>query len=489
MSDRARKAAREAEGSAEPGDDDAPESGLARMVRSVVRIFATTQSPDYESPWQRLAPASGTGSGVVVAPGKIVTGAHVVADATFLQVQKVSDPDKVVAEVTAICHDSDLALLTVRDPAFMKGVVPAELGELPSLRDGVSVVGYPIGGEEISITEGVVSRVEVQRYSHSERELLAVTVDAAINEGNSGGPVFRDGRVVGIAFQSLEDAENIGEMVPTTLIRKFLSGVELGKRAQVPGLGIVTQNLENPELRRRVGLRHGQSGVLVVAVEHGGSAWGHVQIGDALCAVDGQRIANNGTVQYQGRFRTTFQALLGDHFTGDRIGLRLLRDGVSREVEIELKPYVSLVPRSQYDTPPPYFVYAGLVFQPLSLDFLRIWGREWWEKAPPEFLHAYDSGIRTEERQEIVVLTQVLADEINMGYGELDNHGVATVCGVGPRNMRHFVALVEGATDALEILTHGAYRIVLDPAVARVAGARILGRYAIARDRSPDMDP
>jgi S1-C subfamily serine protease len=177
---------------------------------AVVRIYATSQRPNYTSPWQSDSPDHGTGSGVVIGPGQVLTGAHVVADGTFLQVQKVEDPDKMVARVAAINHDADLALLEVDDPRLMEGVEPEALGDMPRLRDRVSVVGFPVGGEEISITEGVVSRIEVQRYSHSERSLLAVTVDAAINEGNSGGPVYRDGKVVGIAFQTLRDAENIG---------------------------------------------------------------------------------------------------------------------------------------------------------------------------------------------------------------------------------------------------------------------------------------
>jgi S1-C subfamily serine protease len=168
----------------------------------VVRVFAPTQAADYDCPWQACSPVNSTGSGVVIGAGEILTGAHVVANATFLQVQKPSMPDKAVARVKRISHDCDLALLEIVDPpGFLDDILPATLGELPRLHDEVAVVGYPVGGEEISVTEGVVSRVEVQRYSHSERYLLAVTVDAAINAGNSGGPVFGKGEVVGIAFQ------------------------------------------------------------------------------------------------------------------------------------------------------------------------------------------------------------------------------------------------------------------------------------------------
>ena len=111
-----------------------------------------------------------------------------------------------------MCHECDLALLRV-DPesvAFLSDVPAAELGGsdfLPDLRDKVSVVGFPVGGDEVSITDGVVSRVEMQSYSHSARTLLAITVDAAVNSGNSGGPVFSDDIILGIAVQVLNDPQ------------------------------------------------------------------------------------------------------------------------------------------------------------------------------------------------------------------------------------------------------------------------------------------
>src|SRR5690349_24221917 len=273
----------------------------------VVRVYATTQDPDFDAPWQARTPSNSTGSGVVIAPGEILTGAHVIANATFIQVQKPSMPDKAIARVKAVSHDCDLALLEVVEPRhFLDDVPPAALGDMPRLRDEVAVVGYPVGGEEISITEGVVSRIEVQRYSHSQRHLLAVTVDAAINAGNSGGPVFGEGKVVGIAFQKLTGVDNIGEMVPPPLIRAFLDGVTAGKLPEVPALGITTQNLENPLLRRQLGLNDGERGVVVLHVDYSGSADGVLQVRDVITAIDGLPIANNGTVQYQGRHRTRY---------------------------------------------------------------------------------------------------------------------------------------------------------------------------------------
>jgi S1-C subfamily serine protease len=453
----------------------------------VIRVFATSQDSDFDGPWQARTPTNSTGSAVVIGPGLMLTGAHVVANATFLQIQKLSHPDKAIARVKAVSHDCDLALLEVVEPVdFLSDIEPAEVGDMPRLRDEVAVVGYPVGGEEISITEGVVSRIEVQRYSHSQRHLLAVTVDAAINAGNSGGPVFGDDKVVGIAFQKLTGVDNIGEMVPPPIIRAFLDGVKQGKRPEIPALGITTQNLENPLLRKHLGLGDGERGVAVLHVDFGGSADGILEPRDVITSIDGLQIANNGTVQYMGRFRTRYDVVLGYKYVGDRITLAIKRNGQPKTVEVELAKWMPLVARSRYDLPPQYFVYGGLVFQTLTRDYLTTWDK-WWNKAPKEFLNYYYLGFRTAQQHEVVILTQILADEINVGYAHLYNEAVATLNGKAPLDMIDFVQQLSSAHGVVEITTTSGGMIMLDADEVRKATPRILARYHIPRDRTPGL--
>lgn len=452
----------------------------------VVRIYATTQASDYDCPWQTRTPVNGTGSGVIIGKNTILTGAHVVANATFIQVQTISDTNKVIAHVKAISHDCDLAILEVEAAHDFASIEPAQIGDLPNLRDNVAVVGFPVGGEEISVTEGVVSRLEVQRYEHSQRRALAITVDAAINAGNSGGPVFKDGKVVGIAFQTLNHAENIGEVVPAPIIKNFLSTADSQFRHQLPGLGIITQNLENVQLRESIGLQQNQSGVLVTNIEYGSSAWGQLQIRDVVLSMDNYDIANNGTIQYLGKYRTSFESILGMHQIGDELPLRILRDGQEIHLTLQLMARHDLVRRNQYDTLPTYFIYGGLVFQPLCVDFLSTWDT-WWEKAPSEFLHYYHSGVRSEETQEVVVLAQVLADQVNAGYEHLDHESITAVNGIAPRDLSHFVELVENCTGNIELMTSRSGIIVLNATKVSQATQRILERYHIPRDRSESL--
>jgi S1-C subfamily serine protease len=450
----------------------------------VVRVYSTYQDPDYECPWQSVAPRGSTGSGVMVAPQRILTGAHVVANATFVQVQKQSDPNKVLARVIAISHDCDLALLEIEDKAFGRGIKPPVVGELPKLRDAVQVVGYPVGGEEVSITEGVVSRIEVQRYEHSQRHLLAVTVDAAINEGNSGGPVFARGKIVGIAFQALPDAENVGEMVPAPIIKQFLDGVKKKKLPDVPGIGISTQPLENPALRKHLGMKKTQSGVLITAVQFGSSAWGKFEVGDVLMQLDDHSIADNGTIRYRGRHRCQFDALIGDYHCDDVIKSRVLRNRRSKDVRLEMQPMKWLVPRTEYDRRPMWFLFGGLVFQRLTAEYLRNWGEQWWDKAPKELLHSYYFGLRRSEKQEVVVLAQVLADAVNVGYEAFHNDIVVSINGKPPIDMVDFVKRVDGAAAEVVIKLSSGATVMLDAKAAREAEARILATYHVPGDRS-----
>lgn len=452
----------------------------------VVRVFTTRQRPNYDTPWQTLGVRTATGSGVVIAPRLIVTGAHVVADATFIQVQETHAPDKAIARVVCLGHDCDLALLTVDDDAFWRDLPIAQLDDLPQLRDKVQVVGFPTGGEELSITEGVVSRLEVQHYSHSKRNLLALTVDAAINAGNSGGPVFRGDKVVGIAFQALKNAENIGELVPAVFIRRLLEAAAKGRDLQVPSFGLSIQTLENPTLHRSLGLAPQDSGLLISHVLMGGSAEGLLRPGDVLTHIDHLAIANNGTVRYRGRWRTSFSVVLADHHVGDELPLRVWRDGAALDLRLTLKAHTGLVPASLYDRPTRWFLYGGLIFQPLSLHFLRTWTK-WQTNAPRRLVELYYSGLPTAERRELVVISGLLADALNAGYEDAQDDTVRSVNGVPVRDLPHLFELLHSAQGLVRLHTDLDLLIVFDADEVRATQPRILERYRLPSAHSAEL--
>jgi len=229
-----------------------PARKAVNPASSLVRISTTAQQPDYAVPWNPGNVVAGVGAGFVIEGNRIMTNAHVVSNATFITVVKEGDPTPWPAHVLHIAHDCDLALLAVYDETFFEGTKPLEFGGIPALESTVSAYGYPIGGDRLSVTSGVVSRIDFQPYSHSEVDShLAIQIDAAINPGNSGGPVMQDGKVVGVAFQGFSGAvaQNVGYMIPTPVILRFLKDVEDGSYDRYMDLAATYFPLLNPAMR------------------------------------------------------------------------------------------------------------------------------------------------------------------------------------------------------------------------------------------------
>jgi S1-C subfamily serine protease len=315
------------------------------LLDSVVRIYCTHTVPNFAMPWQRQQQESSTSSGFAISNGKdgfyILTNAHAIEYGSLVQVKRREAEDKFTAKVVAVGHECDLAILMVDDSAFWEGLEPLSFGTLPALLDSVSVVGYPVGGEQISITTGVVSRVEMQEYAQASAQLLAIQIDAAINPGNSGGPVFdSDSKVIGVAFQSLaeEDTENIGYVVPVTVIDHFLKDVErCGYYSGVCSLGVQLQGLENKDMQSYYQMSVGadglrETGVLVLSVAPTAPAMSVLRKGDIILSVDGIRIANDGTIPFrEGSFkeRVSLGYFFSQKFAGDNVTLQVLRKGAT----------------------------------------------------------------------------------------------------------------------------------------------------------------
>jgi S1-C subfamily serine protease len=463
----------------------------SELLRSVVKVLTVSDDPDYDQPWQTRGPSSSTGSGAIVRTKRglrVLTNAHVVQNQVFVEVRRHGISEKYSAEVEGVGHECDLALLRVDQRDFFSGAKAIPLGKLPALSQHVSVLGYPIGGERLSVTQGVLSRIEVTSYAQSQRRLLAGQIDAAINAGNSGGPVVRNGRLVGVAFQSLEEGENIGYMIAEPVVRHFLDDLEDGTFDGFPDLGAVTRNLESEAHRRSLGLTESH-GVLVSDVVFGGSTWNALKRGDVLLEVDGTKIAADGTVPFARGSRIDYAYVVSLHHVGERIDLKVWRDHRVVRLNVELLPPRHLVAEDRYDVKPTYFIYGGLLFVPLTRDYLKTWGQHWWAHAPHALMAKYETAIRTPQQHEVVVLQKVLADPVNQGYHEMESIEVVRVQGKAIRNLLDLIRYVETATsEFVSFETADGATIVLNRRQATARMPHIMRRFGVPRDRSADLD-
>ena len=159
--------------------------------------------PDPYKPWTKESPSDATGSGVVIEGKRILTCAHVVLYASQVQVQANQAGDKISAKVEAIAPGIDLAVLKLDDETFFDTHPPLPARKaLPEIKDTVMAYGYPEGGTSLSITKGIVSRIEFESYNFPVSG-LRIQIDAAINPGNSGGPAVAGDKMIGLAFSHL----------------------------------------------------------------------------------------------------------------------------------------------------------------------------------------------------------------------------------------------------------------------------------------------
>src|SRR5437762_13021264 len=173
----------------------------------------------------------------------------------------------------------------------------------------------------MSVTTGIVSRIDFQLYTHSTVDQhLAIQNSAQINPGNSGGPVMQDGKVAGVAFQgySGDVAQGVAYMIPTPVINRFLKDIGNGHYDEYPDLAITYAKLQNPAQRKYLGLKDDDRGVLVSSVVAAGPSDGILKTGDVLLAVDGDACASAGRVELAGE-RAQFEEVVERKFKGDSV--------------------------------------------------------------------------------------------------------------------------------------------------------------------------
>jgi S1-C subfamily serine protease len=467
---------------AESHDDTASDA----IARSVVKIYTTYRQPDYYQPWQMSAEGSLSGSGCIIEGHRVLTNAHVVANSVFVQVRKSGDPGRYAAEVEFIGNDTELAVLRVRDKAFFADAPPLPLGELPRRRDKLEVYGYPEGGDELSVTEGVVSRVEVTEYTHSGRSLLTFQTDAAINPGNSGGPILKDGKVVGVSFQTLTEAQNVAFAVPAPLIDRFLEDVRDGTYHGVPDLGIRWDSVENYAKREYLRMKSGVGGIRVSDVVFDSSAYGKLKADDILLAVGDTPVADDGTVMLRRGERAMFTHLISRMQVGQEVKLTVLREGKEMVVPVVMRVPSALIPGPAYGQRPSYFVYAGLVFTPLTRNYIETWEDE--KDVPTDLKYLSEEGLPSPERRQVVLISHVLADPVNEGYHEYGNLVVASINGKRIGALQDVVEAFRQPQGGFHVIqTESHLLLVIDASEAKDASPQILARYGLPADRSPDL--
>jgi S1-C subfamily serine protease len=439
-------------------DDDS-----AQIRDSVVKIFSTLRGPDFESPWKKLSPQEISGTGFVIDGNRILTNAHVVSMASQIFVQPPNSADKLRARVIGIAKGIDLAVIELRkesDRESFHAAHPAlSLSEtLPHIGSTVQAIGFPMGGEQISLTEGVVSRIEFIGYSQDTAG-LRVQVDAALNHGNSGGPVVQGDKVVGVVFSGVESADNIGYLIPAEEVIAFLDDIEDGEYDGRPRLFVEGfQTAENPSLRNWLGLESDQTGLLYTGEKKSENMDDDSVVfeqWDLIDSIGDYDIDNAGMITVGDNLRLSwgYEVPLLAH--DGTIPVTVLRKGESIRLDVPIASSRDDLIPAIGNGYPEYFIIGPMVFSPARREHLMNFYMPYLAlQGNPAALRAKQ--LRKEPGEEIVMLvSDFLPHPITKGYDVSYKPSLKSLNGTKIHSLAQLVELIRDSDD--DFLEFGFY--------------------------------
>jgi S1-C subfamily serine protease len=272
----------------------------------------------------RVPGGQGSGSGFLFTPdGLLLTNSHVVSGAARIEVS-LADGTRYRADLVGDDPDTDLAVIRIQG----SGLVTAPLGDSSSLRPGqvVIAIGSPFGFQT-TVTAGVVSALGRSLRSRSGRLMDdIIQTDAALNPGNSGGPlVDTNGRVVGVNTAVILPAQGLCFAIPINTVKWVAGKLIQSGRIRRGLLGIGGQNVPVPRRVARLQGLPAARGVLVLSVEAGSpAARAGVRLRDILVAFDSKPVSGVDDLH----------RLLTEESIGKRTTLTVIRDLEPRELEV-----------------------------------------------------------------------------------------------------------------------------------------------------------
>jgi S1-C subfamily serine protease len=477
----------------------APRAGDADRVpaieNSVVKVFATMRYPDPFKPWTKQAPSEVSASGVVIEGRRILTNAHVVLYASQVQIQANAAGDKVPATVIAVAPGIDLAVLQLDDPTFFDTHPPvARASRLPQIKDAVLAYGFPTGGTSLSITKGIVSRIEFVAYNYPVFG-LRIQVDAAINPGNSGGPAIAGDKMIGLAFSKLGgDTQNIGYIIPNEEVDLFLKDIEDGRYDGKPAMYDELQTLENPALREYLKLDKSVEGMVVHRPDKTDPAY-PLKEWDVLTRIGDTPIDNQGMIKLDKDLRVSFAYLIQHLAANGKVPMTVVRAGKSLKIELPVSAVHPTLVSDLHGDYPSYFIYGPLVFSTATWQLvssfennaglLRILGAV----KSPLVTRAMDAP--DAETEELVVISSpFFPHKLANGYSNPAGSVVYSINGTHVRSLKHLVALLRDLKDpfvTIEFDQRGNEALVFSRAAMLAATDDILTDNGVRAQGSPDM--
>lgn len=407
-----------------------------RLEDSVVRVLVSKKSVDYNAPWQFEEVEQQMHLGVVVEGNRILTTAYAVADAAFIELSKFGSTRKTELRPLFVDYEVNLALLKPVTSDQLEKLRPAPIGDDLAINDKVDIYkardAYQLMRMQASLQEVGIYAAVTSLYN-----LAAYLLKVQQSGLGWSEPVFDGNRLAAIA--SGQDA-NYVYAIPASIIRHFIEDSADNDYKGFPAMGVALAPLVSPDVRKLLKAEKYDHGVRVSEVSQGSAFTGVLQENDIILEVDGVQISELGFYDHPKWGKIHLRYLLNKHSAGDKLKLKILRDGKEMALEGALTRFDSNrypVLINRYGEPEPHLIVGGFVFQELTRPYLKQWGREWEELAPMDLMYTYmfENKPEADASRRFIFVNRVLADEFNRGLNDIKLQVVDEVNGLKVTSM------------------------------------------------------
>lgn len=454
---------------------------LNAVRTGVVRVVVSPARTDSVHPWNRRPGEPYVTTGLALGDGLILIQADDIRNSALIEVSRADSYKKERALPVLMDMETNLAVIRMEHPEFLKGLAPLQLAH------------DPVQGEEI-----IACRVDPLFRVYTETaKVLEYTISSdygftrlpafllSMRENYQPGDVLmKHGALAGfIAYQG-QNGKFVA--VPVSRIQVFRERALAAIEKSTPYRGFVVQGIEledlvDPRLREYYGAGTMEGGAYVAAVLPGTPAGDVLRRGDVIWKLDGQNVDEKGL--YRDPFLGLQKAELlftrdvrgRYHLPGERIEVELVREKKPMKVIVDLHPYAGgseRIPWLLSEANPPYLIESGLVFLELSVPYLQTrFGKEWRTRAL-ELTYLYDREKNYSARGQhdrVIVLSEVLPDPMNTGYQNFGGQVVTSVNGKKVEDLNELIRIMDGGREKqgtiVEVGLSDGRKIFLDPSL------------------------
>jgi len=399
----------------------------SRAASAIMRVAVTSQGYTFHRPWQQRRPTRQNGVGVIVPNGRVLVTAMLVANHRYIELEAIDSQRKVHAEVEVVDYEANLALLKPVDDTFLAG---RQLCAPLSSGQRLSIWQVKPDGDVVP-SDARVTSIELSAYSQ-DNYFLTYRLNGSLQYGfnNMTLPVVRGDQLAGLVLRYDAGGQTI-DVIATPVIRHFLKDAQEGPYQGFPKAGFHYGPTLDPQLRRYIGLGEKQTGIYVQKVIKGGPAdRAGLQAGDVITRMGDFYVSNSGQFEHPLYGKTSLIHLIRtSYYVGDSVPVQVYRNGQILTLNITIdhrRPDQYLIPPYVIDQAPDYLIVGGLVFQELSVSYLLEYGKDWASRAPIHLVYYqqnqdYLNGEQRDQREKIVIISDVIPTPYSIGYEDLND--------------------------------------------------------------------